>query len=284
MRSRASAPHRPCAPPIVRCRTRSWPASSPTRAPPWGPVDGWSSSRRRTPSTASSPTSEPCTPATSPCWPPVTGSTTSTGWSRATTPTSWPAGARTAGGPSTPQRGARPRPAPGARRSAADLRVVRLPQARTALARQPRQQRHGHREALGIRPTDRALTSLPLHYCYGLSVVHSHLATGAELVLTDLSVVDPCFWELVDAVGCDDAARRPAHLRAARPQRLRRAVAPHAAHDHPGRRAARRRETRAAVCRARPGDAGSTFRDVRADRGHGADGRAAARPARQPPR
>ncbi|MEV6811363.1 AMP-binding protein [Micromonospora sp. NPDC051296] len=51
-------------------------------------------------------------------------------------------------------------------------------------------------EYLGIRDTDRAATSLPLHYCYGLSVVNSHLARGAALLLTDLSVADACFWEL----------------------------------------------------------------------------------------
>ena len=50
--------------------------------------------------------------------------------------------------------------------------------------------------SVGIRPTDRAITSLPLHYCYGLSVLHSHLAQGAGTVLTPLSVVDPCFWDL----------------------------------------------------------------------------------------
>lgn len=49
---------------------------------------------------------------------------------------------------------------------------------------------------LAIRDTDRAATSLPLHYCYGLSVVHSHLLRGAGLILTDLSVADTCFWEL----------------------------------------------------------------------------------------
>ncbi|MGW7286111.1 AMP-binding protein [Streptomyces sp. NPDC054847] len=49
---------------------------------------------------------------------------------------------------------------------------------------------------LGIRDTDRAATTLPLHYCYGLSVVHSHLLRGAGLILTDLSVADTCFWEL----------------------------------------------------------------------------------------
>jgi len=53
-------------------------------------------------------------------------------------------------------------------------------------------------QALRIEPGDRAVTSLPLHYCYGLSVLHSHLTAGAGVVLTDLSVVDPCFWELFD--------------------------------------------------------------------------------------
>lgn len=52
---------------------------------------------------------------------------------------------------------------------------------------------------LDIRDTDRAATTLPLHYCYGLSVVHSHLLRGAGLILTDLSVADPCFWELFEA-------------------------------------------------------------------------------------
>ncbi len=49
---------------------------------------------------------------------------------------------------------------------------------------------------LGIRDSDRAITSLPLHYCYGLSVLNSHLVAGAGVVLTDLSVADECFWTL----------------------------------------------------------------------------------------
>ncbi|SCL29197.1 Acyl-CoA synthetase (AMP-forming)/AMP-acid ligase II [Micromonospora rhizosphaerae] len=52
---------------------------------------------------------------------------------------------------------------------------------------------------LDIRDTDRAATTLPLHYCYGLSVVNSHLLRGAALVLTDLSVSDRCFWDLFRA-------------------------------------------------------------------------------------
>jgi acyl-CoA synthetase (AMP-forming)/AMP-acid ligase II len=49
-------------------------------------------------------------------------------------------------------------------------------------------------EYLGIRDTDVAATTLPVHYCYGLSVVHSHLVAGASILLTDRSVTDPEFW------------------------------------------------------------------------------------------
>ncbi|WP_257879613.1 AMP-binding protein [Kocuria flava] len=62
---------------------------------------------------------------------------------------------------------------------------------------------------LGIRPEDRAATTLPLHYCYGLSVVNSHLLRGAGLVLTGLSVVDPCFWELFRDRGATSFAAVP---------------------------------------------------------------------------
>ncbi|WKG05697.1 AMP-binding protein [Mycolicibacterium sp. HK-90] len=51
-------------------------------------------------------------------------------------------------------------------------------------------------EYLGITETDRAATTLPMSYCYGLSVVNSHLLRGAGLILTDRSVVDDEFWTL----------------------------------------------------------------------------------------
>ena len=54
---------------------------------------------------------------------------------------------------------------------------------------------------LSIRPSDVAATTLPMHYCYGLSVINSHLLAGASLMLTSLSVVDPCFWEQFRAAG-----------------------------------------------------------------------------------
>ncbi|WP_405890295.1 AMP-binding protein [Streptomyces sp. NBC_00133] len=49
---------------------------------------------------------------------------------------------------------------------------------------------------LGIHGGDRGATTLPMHYCYGLSVINSHLLSGAGLILTGLSVADTCFWDL----------------------------------------------------------------------------------------
>ena len=64
-------------------------------------------------------------------------------------------------------------------------------------------------EYLNIGPDDRAATTLPMSYCYGLSVINSHLLRGAGLVLTGLSVVDPCFWELFRSRGATAFAAVP---------------------------------------------------------------------------
>lgn len=62
---------------------------------------------------------------------------------------------------------------------------------------------------LGLTPDDRAATTLPLHYCYGLSVVNSHLVAGGSLLLTDRSVVEPEFWSEFDAAGATSFAGVP---------------------------------------------------------------------------
>ena len=62
---------------------------------------------------------------------------------------------------------------------------------------------------LQITTQDRAITTLPLHYCYGLSVVNSHLVAGASVVPTQLSVVDPCLWDLVDQTAATSFAGVP---------------------------------------------------------------------------
>jgi acyl-CoA synthetase (AMP-forming)/AMP-acid ligase II len=62
---------------------------------------------------------------------------------------------------------------------------------------------------LGLTADDRGATTLPLAYCYGLSIVNSHLAAGASVALTDLSVVDRCFWELFRRAGVTGLAGVP---------------------------------------------------------------------------
>ena len=64
-------------------------------------------------------------------------------------------------------------------------------------------------EYLGLRPDDRAMTSLPMQYCYGLSVINSHLHAGASVVLSQLSVVDRCFWDLFRSTGATNFAGVP---------------------------------------------------------------------------
>ncbi|MGE3588740.1 MAG: AMP-binding protein, partial [Ilumatobacteraceae bacterium] len=64
-------------------------------------------------------------------------------------------------------------------------------------------------EYLDLRATDRGITSLPLHYCYGLSVLHSHLLVGAGVVATEASVVDPCFVAALERHGVTNVAGVP---------------------------------------------------------------------------
>jgi acyl-CoA synthetase (AMP-forming)/AMP-acid ligase II len=47
---------------------------------------------------------------------------------------------------------------------------------------------------LEIDERERAIQSLPIHYSYGLSVLHSHLAAGASVILTPHSIMRPEFW------------------------------------------------------------------------------------------
>lgn len=56
-------------------------------------------------------------------------------------------------------------------------------------------------ESLRITEADRVITSLPLHYTFGLSLLHSHLVAGASVVLHEGSVLDDAFWRSVDECG-----------------------------------------------------------------------------------
>ena len=50
---------------------------------------------------------------------------------------------------------------------------------------------------LNITDLERPITSLPMHYSYGLSVINSHLINGATILLTNFSVVQKEFWNFL---------------------------------------------------------------------------------------
>ncbi|WP_353813232.1 AMP-binding protein [Agromyces sp. SYSU T00266] len=62
---------------------------------------------------------------------------------------------------------------------------------------------------LALTPDDRAATTLPLGYCYGLSVVNSHLVAGGSVLLTDRSIVEPTFWDEFADLGATSFAGVP---------------------------------------------------------------------------
>ncbi len=124
---------------------------------------------------------------------------------------------------------------------------------------------------LDLRPTDRAMTSLPLHYCYGLSVLTSHLVAGASVVLTDLSVADECFWDLARVHWRHRASpacrtRSTSSTRATSPTATCRSLR---YVTQAGGRMAPEQVTRYAELGRRQGL--GAVRDVRADRGHRPD-------------
>ena len=54
-------------------------------------------------------------------------------------------------------------------------------------------------EYLAISAQDRAITSLPMNYVFGLSVINTHLASGASLVMTNRALMEKEFWQLMKA-------------------------------------------------------------------------------------
>jgi acyl-CoA synthetase (AMP-forming)/AMP-acid ligase II/peptidoglycan/LPS O-acetylase OafA/YrhL len=64
-------------------------------------------------------------------------------------------------------------------------------------------------EYLQISENDRGVVNLPTHYSYGLSIVNSHLWTGATILFTDSSVTDPAFWAFCRQHGATSFAGVP---------------------------------------------------------------------------
>ena len=302
-----ATPRRSSTPSGGRRPTPSWPAG-PT---PWptasGPRAGWWRCASAPTSARSSPSWACCAAVTSPWWCRPTTRRWRHGSSRATTRTASSPGTATrsswtsaaAGVPTTSTRTwpscSAPRGRP-ARPSWCGSRHDNLESNATAIA-----------AYLGLVPADRAALTLPLHYCYGLSVLHSHLAVGASVLVGAGSVVDPCFWErvrreqvtnlagvphtfeLLDRAGfadhgaavapLRDPGRRPHGPRGGPPPRRavpapwprpRRDVRPdrgHGPHGVPPSGAGHRRAVARSAGRSRVGRSGSTSPDERRRRG-----------------
>lgn len=54
---------------------------------------------------------------------------------------------------------------------------------------------------LELDETERPITTLPMNYTYGLSIVNSHLYVGATLLITDRSLVEKEFWQFFKEQG-----------------------------------------------------------------------------------
>lgn len=51
-------------------------------------------------------------------------------------------------------------------------------------------------QALSLQSSDRVISTLPLQYSFGLSILNSHLCAGATIVLTEATLMSRDFWSL----------------------------------------------------------------------------------------
>lgn len=56
-------------------------------------------------------------------------------------------------------------------------------------------------EYLKLDSTERPITTLPMNYTYGLSIINSHLAVGATILLTEKSIMQREFWNFFTEEG-----------------------------------------------------------------------------------
>lgn len=50
---------------------------------------------------------------------------------------------------------------------------------------------------LEITSVDRSITTMPMSYTYKLSIINSHLLQGASTILTEATLMERCFWEII---------------------------------------------------------------------------------------
>lgn len=75
---------------------------------------------------------------------------------------------------------------------------------------------------LPIQAADTAITALPLHYSYGLSVLNSHLYQGAAILLTTAPIISQAFWQQMRQFSISSLAGVPFSYQLFRQLRLER--------------------------------------------------------------
>ena len=54
---------------------------------------------------------------------------------------------------------------------------------------------------LELNETERPITTLPMNYTYGLSIINSHVLVGGTVLLTTHSILEKCFWDFFKEQG-----------------------------------------------------------------------------------
>jgi acyl-CoA synthetase (AMP-forming)/AMP-acid ligase II len=67
-------------------------------------------------------------------------------------------------------------------------------------------------ESLGLSSLDRMMIVLPLHYCFGASLLHTHLRVGGSLVLGPRFLYPEAVLQELDAAKCTGFAGVPSHF------------------------------------------------------------------------
>lgn len=52
--------------------------------------------------------------------------------------------------------------------------------------------------SIGLHKNDRGITTMPMHYCFGLSVLHMHWIYGACIYITEYSMINIKFWNFFE--------------------------------------------------------------------------------------
>ena len=52
-------------------------------------------------------------------------------------------------------------------------------------------------DSLQLNESHISITTMPFNYTYGMSIINTHLACGASIVLNNYSILEKKFWELL---------------------------------------------------------------------------------------